>query len=233
MDRALPRLPEVEHGFRAKVKASGRLSAPVLRPPGPNLVAHDTPCPPAPGAPSLPTAVQFFQPSPNSHPDCLMTAEFHHYGIVRACPSQGPGIAPRVFTRPCDSAAGRSQRGTHPAPSMLSMTCRNRPSFWATGAIALNHRILSSAWMDVIAPTASVSRRCSIGRSSSASCRQYGITLSARMASSVVRSSRVSSGRHPTFARRTTPFRHVAQTTCSSENRHKSSISRRIQQLQS
>ncbi len=104
MDRALPRLPEVEHGFRAKVKASGRLSAPVPRPPGPNLVARDTPCPPAPGAPSLPTAVQFFQPSPNSHPDCLMTAEFHHYGIVSACLSQGPGIAPRVFTRPCDSA---------------------------------------------------------------------------------------------------------------------------------
>ena len=104
MGWALPRLPEVEHGFRAEVKASRRLSAPAPRPPGPNLVARDTPCPPAPGAPSLLTAVRLFQPSPNSHPRLPMTAEFHHHGIVGLCLLQGPGIAPRVFTTPCDSA---------------------------------------------------------------------------------------------------------------------------------
>ena len=71
MGWALPRLPEVEHGFRAEVKASGRLSAPAPRPPGPDPAAGDTSFPPAPRAASLQFAVQFFQPSPNSHPDCL------------------------------------------------------------------------------------------------------------------------------------------------------------------
>ncbi len=70
MDWALPRLPEVEHGFRAEVKAPRRVSAPVPRPPGPYLVARDAPCAPAPGA-SLLIAVQLFQPSPSSHRDCL------------------------------------------------------------------------------------------------------------------------------------------------------------------
>ncbi len=71
MDWALPRLPEVEHGFRAEVKAPRRVSAPVPRPPGLYPVARDAPCAPAPGAPSLLIAVQLFQPSPSSHRDCL------------------------------------------------------------------------------------------------------------------------------------------------------------------